>query len=98
MALAKLAVERDCGRVEWSVLNWNEPSIEFYKRSTRSRWTSGPSIAFRANPFRGWPRRSSPALGALWAICDRNRVLSEVLHIVLLTSSKNSGRLRASKP
>jgi GNAT superfamily N-acetyltransferase len=30
-ALARLAVERDCSRVEWSVLNWNEPSIEFYK-------------------------------------------------------------------
>jgi GNAT superfamily N-acetyltransferase len=30
-ALAKLAVERDCARVEWSVLNWNEPSIAFYK-------------------------------------------------------------------
>jgi GNAT superfamily N-acetyltransferase len=29
--LARLAVERDCSRVEWSVLNWNEPSIEFYK-------------------------------------------------------------------
>lgn len=30
-ALAKLAVERDCARLEWSVLNWNEPSINFYK-------------------------------------------------------------------
>jgi GNAT superfamily N-acetyltransferase len=30
-ALAKLAVERDFCRVEWSVLNWNEPSIQFYK-------------------------------------------------------------------
>lgn len=29
--LAKLAVERDCARVEWSVLNWNSPSIDFYK-------------------------------------------------------------------
>lgn len=29
--LARLAVERNCGRVEWSVLNWNEPSIQFYK-------------------------------------------------------------------
>jgi ribosomal protein S18 acetylase RimI-like enzyme len=29
--LAKLAVERDCARVEWAVLNWNEPSIRFYK-------------------------------------------------------------------
>jgi GNAT superfamily N-acetyltransferase len=31
IALAKLAVERDCARVEWSVLNWNEPAIQFYK-------------------------------------------------------------------
>lgn len=30
-ALGRLAVERECGRLEWSVLNWNEPSIEFYK-------------------------------------------------------------------
>ena len=30
-ALAKLAVERDFCRVEWAVLNWNTPSIEFYK-------------------------------------------------------------------
>jgi GNAT superfamily N-acetyltransferase len=30
-ALARLAVERDCGRVEWAVLDWNEPSIRFYQ-------------------------------------------------------------------
>jgi GNAT superfamily N-acetyltransferase len=30
-ALARLAVERNCGRVEWAVLDWNEPSIRFYK-------------------------------------------------------------------
>jgi GNAT superfamily N-acetyltransferase len=29
--LAKIAIERECGRVEWSVLNWNEPSIRFYE-------------------------------------------------------------------
>lgn len=29
--LAKLALERDCGRLEWSCLDWNEPSIAFYK-------------------------------------------------------------------
>lgn len=29
--LAKLAVERDCGRLEWAVLDWNEPSVNFYK-------------------------------------------------------------------
>jgi GNAT superfamily N-acetyltransferase len=29
--LARLAVARDCARVEWAVLDWNEPSIKFYK-------------------------------------------------------------------
>ena len=28
--LAKLAKERNCGRFEWWVLDWNEPAIEFY--------------------------------------------------------------------
>jgi GNAT superfamily N-acetyltransferase len=42
VALAKLAVERGCGRIEWSVLNWNEPSIQFYLRLDAKRmdeWT-----------------------------------------------------------
>jgi GNAT superfamily N-acetyltransferase len=30
-ALAGLAVERSCARLEWSVLNWNEPAIGFYR-------------------------------------------------------------------
>jgi RimJ/RimL family protein N-acetyltransferase len=29
--LARLAKERGCGRLEWSVLDWNEPSISFYE-------------------------------------------------------------------
>jgi GNAT superfamily N-acetyltransferase len=29
--LARLAVERGCGRFEWSVLDWNEPAIGFYR-------------------------------------------------------------------
>lgn len=29
--LARLAVERGCGRFEWSVLDWNTPSIRFYE-------------------------------------------------------------------
>ena len=29
--IAKLALERDCGRFEWAVLDWNEPAIDFYK-------------------------------------------------------------------
>ena len=31
LELIKLAKERNCGRVEWSVLNWNKPAIDFYK-------------------------------------------------------------------
>ena len=31
VTLAQLAVERNCGRFEWSVLDWNEAAINFYK-------------------------------------------------------------------
>ena len=40
--LAALAVERDCARLEWSVLDWNEPSIRFYESlgaRAMSEWT-----------------------------------------------------------
>jgi len=30
-ALARLAVERGCGRLQWSVLHWNEPALNFYR-------------------------------------------------------------------
>ncbi len=30
--LARLAQERRCGRLEWAVLDWNEPAIRFYKK------------------------------------------------------------------
>lgn len=29
--LARIAIERDCGRFEWSVLDWNTPAIDFYR-------------------------------------------------------------------
>jgi GNAT superfamily N-acetyltransferase len=29
--LARIAIDRDCGRIEWSVLKWNEPAIRFYR-------------------------------------------------------------------
>jgi GNAT superfamily N-acetyltransferase len=28
--LAKIAVDKDCGRFEWNVLDWNKPAIDFY--------------------------------------------------------------------
>jgi GNAT superfamily N-acetyltransferase len=30
--LAKLTRERNCGRLEWAVLDWNKPAIDFYKK------------------------------------------------------------------
>ena len=41
--LAELALERGCGRVEWAVLDWNAPSIEFYQRMgarAMDEWTT----------------------------------------------------------
>lgn len=50
--LAALAVERDCARLEWSVLDWNEPAIGFYKSlgaRFMNEWTvmrvDGPALA-----------------------------------------------------
>lgn len=40
--LAQLAVERGCGRLEWDVLDWNTPSIGFYKAlgaTAMDEWT-----------------------------------------------------------
>ena len=39
--LARIAVEKDCGRFEWSVLDWNQPAIDFYERmgaKPQSEW------------------------------------------------------------
>lgn len=41
-AVARIAVERGCGRMEWSVLDWNEPALAFYRRQgaqPMSEWT-----------------------------------------------------------
>jgi GNAT superfamily N-acetyltransferase len=42
-ALAQIAVDRDCGRVDWSVLNWNELAITFYEQigaKPMDEWTT----------------------------------------------------------
>ncbi len=52
--LARLATERGCGRLEWSVLDWNEPAIGFYR-------------GIGASPVGGWTvyRVSGEALEGL---------------------------------
>jgi Acetyltransferases len=56
--LAKLAVERGCGRLEWACLDWNEPSIAFYKSMgarPMTEWTvyreEGQALAALAEQF-----------------------------------------------
>lgn len=51
-AVAGLAVERGCARLEWAVLDWNEPAIGFYRRlgaAALEEWTTyrleGPALA-----------------------------------------------------
>ncbi|MEZ4553074.1 MAG: GNAT family N-acetyltransferase [Dehalococcoidia bacterium] len=42
-AVARIAVERGCARLEWAVLDWNEPAIGFYRRlgaSALDKWTT----------------------------------------------------------
>jgi GNAT superfamily N-acetyltransferase len=41
-ALAKIARDRDCARLEWAVLDWNQPAIDFYKSLgavAKDEWT-----------------------------------------------------------
>ena len=54
--LAGVARNRNCGRLEWSVLDWNEPAIKFYKgigAVPRNEWTiyqlSGEALGKLAN-------------------------------------------------
>ena len=58
-AVARLAIERGCGRLEWSVLNWNEPSIAFYR-------------SLGAEPLEDWTifRLTGDALAKLGANAD----------------------------
>ena len=56
--LGKIAFDRGCARFEWTVLDWNTPAIEFYKKmgaEPMSEWTvqrvSGESLAKLASDY-----------------------------------------------
>ena len=64
-AVAAIAVERGCGRFEWSVLDWNEPSIGFYRALgaiPQDEWTTyrltGPALEALAASEISDPRRA----------------------------------------
>jgi len=61
--LARVAVRRGCGRMEWAVLDWNAPSIRFYQKlgaKLRKEWIltrlSGPALRRLGRPL---PRRAA---------------------------------------
>ena len=56
--LARTALERGCGRLEWAVLDWNEPAIGFYRSlgaADQSEWTTyrldGPALTRLAESY-----------------------------------------------
>ena len=60
--LARIAVRRGCGRMEWAVLDWNAPSIRFYRKlgaKLRKEWIltrlTGPALRRLGRPL---PRRA----------------------------------------
>ena len=57
--LAKITVERGCGRLEWACLNWNTPSIDFY-------------LSLNAQPMNEWTtyRLAGETLNALADIAE----------------------------
>lgn len=56
-SVARIAAERGCGRFEWSVLDWNQPAIDFYRKlgadilpDWRVCRVTGPALAALAHP------------------------------------------------
>ena len=59
--LAKLAMDRGLGRLEWAVLNWNSPAIGFYRSLARGRWRTGRSIGSTTAHLPSWPHWHRPS-------------------------------------
>jgi len=58
--LAALAVERNCGRFEWRVLDWNEPSIRFYESIGGELMPEWQLVRMTQAQFTALARRSPP--------------------------------------
>ena len=57
-ALARLAVERRCGRMDWSVLDWNQPAIDFYENIGANVLREWLPVRLDANGIRTLAQRS----------------------------------------
>lgn len=62
--LARLALERGCGRLEWAVLDWNEPAIRFYRRLGAEPLDEWTTFRVTGEPLRALAVGGSSPLGA----------------------------------
>ncbi len=63
-ALASLAVERGCGRLEWSVLKWNAPAIGFYERLGAVPMEEWQVYRLTGAPLHALAEQTLPSAGA----------------------------------
>jgi len=58
-SLAKIAIDRDCGRLEWAVLDWNDLAIGFYKRLGAVPMDEWTTFRMTGSPLHDLAARSS---------------------------------------
>lgn len=87
--LAQLAVTRGCGRLEWSVLDWNEPAIAFYRRmgaliqeDRRICRITGDALAGLATKPSSWMPRPvvSADISAIFSLLQKKAEFDQQLH------------------
>lgn len=57
--LARIAIDRDCGRLEWAVLDWNQLAIDFYKRIGANPLDDWTVFRITCGPLKELAERSS---------------------------------------
>ena len=57
--LARIAIDRDCGRLEWAVLDWNQLAIDFYKRIGANALDDWTVFRITGGPLKELAERSS---------------------------------------
>ena len=47
--VARIATERGCGRLQWGVLDWNKPAIEFYRKIGAEFWDEWKTVSLQGD-------------------------------------------------
>ena len=92
-AVARRAVERGCGRLEWSVLNWNAPAIGFYQSLGARPMDEWTVYRIDEEPLRRLGGDRARVV-SVWNLISRGPVFDEPLRS---TPYRPDGRLRARR-